>query len=162
MLTISLPSSANLSDQWLLPVAICSICPGWLQSKVTGTGAAVGLNGGLLLTAQQGVNYLTGTGRCDIGKASTTTRRPYAVCLRVADRGGAGEFDGVKLKNLPGGAALTGPTMSRMPCGSCRPGKAQPPPGKTRHTYFSNGCTSRQWSAICWRVQTHTRSCCCT
>jgi hypothetical protein len=27
-----------------------------------------------------------------------------AVCLRVADRGGAGEFDGVTLKNLPGGA----------------------------------------------------------
>src|SRR5690606_18557190 len=28
-----------------------------------------------------------------------------AVCLRVADRGGAGEFDVVTLKNLPGGAA---------------------------------------------------------
>ena len=24
------------------------------------------------------------------------------------------------------------------------------------------GCTCRQWSAICWRVQIHTRSCCCT
>ncbi|ELP5714673.1 hypothetical protein FHW31_000756 [Enterobacter asburiae] len=47
----------------------------------------------------------------------------------MADRSGAGQFDGVTLKNLPGGAALTGPAMSRMPCESCRPGKAQPPPG---------------------------------
>jgi hypothetical protein len=44
---------------------------------VTGMGAAVGLNGGFLLTAQLGANCLTGTGRGDLGKASTTTRRPH-------------------------------------------------------------------------------------
>ncbi|TBP15496.1 hypothetical protein EXT91_26915, partial [Klebsiella quasipneumoniae subsp. similipneumoniae] len=32
----------------------------------------------------------------------------------------------------PGGAALTGPTMCQPVTGTCRPGKAQPPPGIKR------------------------------
>ena len=61
-----------------------------LKTIVTGTGAAVGLNGGFLLTAQLGANCLTGTGRGDLGKASTTTRRPYDGNRR-AQEGAAGE-----------------------------------------------------------------------
>ncbi|MBX4712598.1 hypothetical protein C5601_06625 [Klebsiella pneumoniae] len=35
---------------------------------------------------------------------------------------------------LPGGAALAGPTGCEPVNGSCRPGKAQPPPGNTTGT----------------------------
>ena len=43
---------------------------------VTGKGVVVGLNGGFLHTAQLGANCLNGAGRGDLGKASTTTRKP--------------------------------------------------------------------------------------
>ena len=64
--------------------------PGWTQVIVTGKGVVVGLNGGFLHTAQLGANCLTGTGRGDLGNASTTTRRPHDGNRR-AQEGAAGE-----------------------------------------------------------------------
>jgi len=45
-----------------------------LKMIVTLQGVVVGLNGGFVHIAQLGANCLNGTGRGDLGKASTTTR----------------------------------------------------------------------------------------
>ncbi|MBS4900791.1 MAG: hypothetical protein KHZ87_08605 [Clostridiales bacterium] len=41
-------------------MAISRVFPGWTQEIVTGTGAAVGLNGGFVHTVQLGANCLPG------------------------------------------------------------------------------------------------------
>lgn len=63
--------------------------PGWTQVIVTGKGVVVGLNGGFLHTAQLGANCLNGAGRGDLGKASTTTRKPQGG-NRKAQEGATG------------------------------------------------------------------------
>ena len=65
------------SYQWLPPLAIFRVCSGLDSSDSYRDDVVVGLNGGFLHTAQLGANCLNGTGRGDLGKASTTTRTPH-------------------------------------------------------------------------------------
>jgi hypothetical protein len=59
--------------------------PGWTQDDSYRNNVVVGLNGGFLHTAQLGANCLNGTGRGDLGKASTTTRKPHGGNRRAQE-----------------------------------------------------------------------------
>jgi hypothetical protein len=54
-------STPLISYQWLPPVAIRRVFPGWIQVIVTGTGVVVGLNGEFVHIVQLGANHLSGT-----------------------------------------------------------------------------------------------------
>ena len=74
-ITSRLSSSKSVTNgyrHWRFFVSV----PGWTQDDSYRNNVVVGLNGWFLHTAQLGANCLNGTGRGDLGNASTTTRMP--------------------------------------------------------------------------------------